>query len=308
MLPLAVSLGWLCYDAPGPFWREAYFVLELLLVTVATRTITWGAATSALSLGVGIAAPAVVFAGVGLNALGLDVSESGVGSWGLVPVLEEALKLVPVMIVAWQVRRRSKMTLNPSDLLLIGCAAGAGFAMAENAQLVTHDPGVLRDMARQYGPSLLVPGAWGAAGYVGHAAATGFITAGYGLSIALRRRGRAISRLVLVAPLAYIVMEHMLANLRVDTGSAFTLILGNGRLTPWLFLVMAGAVIANDWRAARQTLTHSRILRFRIAVVRAAVLGQRHVRKPLWQRLHIGTQELRLLNATAWFTFDRRRP
>jgi len=96
--------------------------------------------------------------------------------------------------------------------------------------------------------------------------------------------------------------------LRVDTGSSLAWMLGHGRLTPWLFLVMAGAVIVNDWMAARQTLSHSRILRFRAAVVRAAVLGQRHVRKPLWQRLQIAAQERRLLNATAWLTFDRRRP
>lgn len=48
-LLLAISLVLLFKDAPGPFLREAWFVLELLLVTLATRTVTWASASSALS-------------------------------------------------------------------------------------------------------------------------------------------------------------------------------------------------------------------------------------------------------------------
>jgi RsiW-degrading membrane proteinase PrsW (M82 family) len=307
LAPLAFSLVWLCYDAPGPFAREAYFVVELLLLTIGTRTVAWGMALSGLSLGIGVAAPAVVFIGTGLSAIGLDPSDVDFTSWAIVPVLEEAIKLLPVAYLAWQYERRAKASFNPSDFLLIGCAVGAGFAMVENAQLVVHDPGVLRDMALQYGPSLLVPGAWGETGFVGHAAATGLIAAGYGVSVSLRRSGRAIGRLVLIAPFLYIVMEHMLANLRVTTGSDLALALGNGRLTPWLFLVMAGVAIVLDGRAAALVLTRSRILRMRFRIAKGTLLGRLPVRKPPQQRALLAAQELRLLNTVAWLTLDRRR-
>ena len=142
---------------------------------------------------------------------------------------------------------------------------------------------------------------------MGHAAATGLIAAGYGVGISLRRSGRAIGPLVLVAPFAYIVMEHMLANLRVSTGSDLALLVGNGRLTPWLFLAMMAITIALDWRAAAATLKRSRTLMFRYRMVRGAVLGRLPARVPLQQRVLLAAQELRLLNAVAWLTFDRRR-
>lgn len=312
LLPLAISLGWLCLDAPGPFLREAYFVLVIWGLTAATRTVSWGTAVSALSLGIGVAAPSVVLFGVILHKAGLDVSESVFGSWVVVPVVEELLKLAPVGIVAALHRRKTTLTLNPSDWLLAGCAAGAGFAMVENAQLVQHSPGVLRDMARQYGPSWLVPGAWGSVGYVGHAAATGLAAAGIGLARSLSRVAAArhasasLGRAALWAPLGWVIVEHMLANLRVGTGSDLALLLGNGRLTPWLFLGAVAAVVATDLRWARRALAHSRTLRMRVALVREAIIGTTlPKRRAWWPRLRVAAAELRLLNATAWFTLER---
>ena len=312
LLPLAISLGWLCLDAPGPFLREAWFVLVIWGLTAATRTVSWGTAVSALSLGIGVAAPFMVLCGVVMARAGLDLSESVVGSWAIVPLLEELVKLAPVGIVAALHRRKTTLTLNPSDWLLAGCAAGAGFAMVENAQLVQHSPGVLRDMARQYGPSWLVPGAWGSAGYVGHAAATGLAAAGIGLARSLarvaaaRHAGVALSRIVLWVPLGWITVEHMLANLRVDTGSDAALLLGNGRLTPWLFLGAVAAVVATDLMWARRVLAHSRTLRMRVALVREALLGTTlPKRRTVWERIRVAAAELRLVNAAAWVTRER---
>lgn len=86
LLPLVMSLGWLCLDAPVPFLREAYFVVLIWGLTMATRTITWRAAVSAVSLGIGVAAPLMVLTGWLMREAGLDVSESEVGSWAVVPV------------------------------------------------------------------------------------------------------------------------------------------------------------------------------------------------------------------------------
>jgi RsiW-degrading membrane proteinase PrsW (M82 family) len=310
LLLLVFSLGWLLVQAPGPFLREAWFVAVMLGVTVATRSVSWHAALSALGLGVGVAAPVMIALGWLLARAGVDVSEGGAAGWGLVPIAEELVKLATVAGAAWLYKRRSGLTFNPSDWLLAGCAVGAGFAMVENAQLVANDPSVLRDMARQYGPSWIVPGAWGTAAYVGHAAATGFAAAGTGLSIALGRSGSATRRSLkwaaLALPFAWVTLEHILANFRVDTGSRAAALLGNGRLTPWLFLACALLVVALDFALARRAVAHSAIFRRRAAAVRGLLSGS-HLPRPtsLHRRLSVIASERRLLNAAAWVSFER---
>jgi RsiW-degrading membrane proteinase PrsW (M82 family) len=309
---LAISLVWLCVDAPGPFFREAWFVLIVLALTIATRTITWRPSTVALSLGIGVAGPVMVAIGWVLARAGLDLSESDFGSWGLVPILEESVKLLPLAYLAWMYRRKSRLTFNPSDWLLAGCAVGAGFAMVENAELVRHDPGVLRDMADRYGPTWIVPGAWGAAGYVGHAAATGLIAAGVGLSQSLVREARArgrsltIGRAALIAPFVWVTLEHVLANLHVTTGSDATFLLGNGRITPWIFLAVALVLVGRDFRLQSRVIAHSAILRRRRAWTREALTGTRLPKRvDLMRRLQVALAELRLVNAAAWSTLER---
>jgi RsiW-degrading membrane proteinase PrsW (M82 family) len=311
-LPLAVSLVWLLADAPGPFLREAWFVVLLTTLTIGTRTLTWRASLFGVSLGIGLAAPAMVALGWVMARAGLDVSESEVGSWLVVPILEETTKLAAVGLMAWLHTRRTRLTLNPSDWLLAGCAVGAGFAMVENAELVRNNPGVLRDMAEQYGPSWLVPGAWGATGFVGHAAATGMAAGGIGLWFALRRMaagGRVLPWMptaALVAPATWITLEHVLANLHVNTGADAALLLGNGRLTPWLCLALVAGIIVTDARRFSQVLRHSRALRTRQAMIREALLGSQAPTRVVWHRkLVIAATELRVINTTAWLTLER---
>lgn len=320
---LAVAIGWLLIDAPLSTTRELQFVLTVLLATIVTRTVSWRTAAYALSLGMALAVPATILAGHLLGAAGFSVSE-GAGSWGVVPVLEEALKLVPVLLIAILHRRRSGDSLNPSDWLLAGCAAGAGFAMIENAALTGSSPAVLRDMALQYGPHIgglfVVPGAWGAAGFVGHAAATGIAAGSIGVALALRRQrttagSTPLARLkripgpwwtVAAAACAWVILEHALANLYVNTGAGTALLLGNGRLTPWLFVLLVVAVVAVDAAHARQTLARSAILRTRRRLVALAWRGDGvPVRRSRPQIARLYLRELRTLNTAAWATFDR---
>jgi len=310
LILLALSLGWLFLQAPIPFLREAWFVAVMLGATIGSRSVPWNVALSGLGLGMSVASTSMIGLGWLLAQAGLDVSEGGPGSWTVVPVLEELVKLGTVFGAAWLYQRRSRLQFNPSDWLLVGCAVGAGFAMVENAQLVAHDPGVLRDMARQYGPWVIVPGAWGVVGYVGHAAATGFAAGGIGLANALRRgpggKAAPLSWIVMVAPLAWVTLEHVLANLRVDTGSRAALVFGNGRLTPWLFVAFAILVVALDLKLAQRALAHSAIFRNRAAASRALLSGTRLPRPTgLRQRLSVVASERRLLNAAAWVSLER---
>lgn len=303
----AVSVGWLAIQAPGAILRELWFVGVMLGLTLATRTVTYRESLLGVSLGIGLAAPLMLLVGWGLAAAGLDASESELASWAVVPVLEEGIKLVPVCLIAVMHSRRTRRTLNPSDWVLLGCVVGAGFAMVENAQLVRHDPGVLRDMAPQYGPTLLVPGAWGFTGFVGHAAATGMAAGGIGLWLALRRMARVgagsstFASVALVAPAAWVTLEHALANLRVNTGSDLALWLGNGRLTPWLFLGVTALVLTLDGQRAVRAVARSRTFRVRLAMLRAAFGSGRPARQVPWQaRVAAALREVRLINAAAW--------
>lgn len=312
ILPL-LSIVTLWIQAPGPMFRELYFVALMLVLTVFTRSVPWRTVVYGLSIGIGIAAPLVIGAGWLMARAGFDVSESEFGSWAVVPVLEETAKIGLVAVVAWVYRRGTKTSFNPSDWLIVGCAVGAGFAMVENAELVRSQPGVLRDMRLQYGPSWIVPGAWGIAGYVGHAAATGLAAAGIGLGKSLARLAAAgrtsllqAGRAIGVALLAWVTVEHILANLYVNTGSTWTFIFANGRLTPWLFVIVAAVVIYRDYELGRRALAQSSMFRRRRAMLRDAAIGDTPARRtPRWQWAVMATAELRLLNAAAWHSLER---
>lgn len=314
---LAFAVGSLLVQAPGPVWRELQFVLEILLVTIVTRTVAAQAAVSALALGIGVAVPASVLVGHAFTALGADMTDAP-ANWAIVPAAEEIAKLVPVAILLAVRQRRTRLAFNPSDYLLLGCAAGAGFGMVENAMLVEKSGRVFRDMLDFYGPHVggfyLVSGAWGEAGYVGHAAATGLVTGALGLSLALRARTRRGEErppfpwfVPAAAGAAWIVGEHLLANLHVDTGSKATFILGNGRLTPWIFVGLAAYVVWSDWRAARATLRQSPSLRKRLGLLWTALTktGGRPPKSRVALTALFAAQ-VRLLNATAWFVQTTR--
>lgn len=51
------------------------------------------------------------------------------------PIAEEALKLAPLALLTWQGRRLWNWQLGATDILLIAVAAGAGFAVVEDAYI-----------------------------------------------------------------------------------------------------------------------------------------------------------------------------
>jgi RsiW-degrading membrane proteinase PrsW (M82 family) len=249
-----------------------------------------------------------VLLGHGLEAIGIDPADAP-ANWTIVAVLEEVVKFLPVLLLSARLWRTLRVTFNPSDWLLLGFAAGTGFALVENTLLVQESSSAAADMRRHYGPHIggfyLVPGAWGAVGYVGHGAATGLVGAGVGLSLWLKRSGVKV-RFPFWVPAAaafgWIVVEHALANLHVNTGSDATFILGNGRLTPWFYLAVVAAVIVIDARRARASLARSPVLRKRIGLLKSALMRTRPpAPKSRVTVARMLASQLRLLNAAAWF-------
>jgi hypothetical protein len=106
----------------------------------------------------------------------------------------------------------------------------------------------------------------------------------------------------------WIVLEHILANLRVSTGSDAALLLGNGRVTPWLYLVIVAAVLFIDARRARASLARSPVLRRRIGMLKSALVRTRPpVPKSRVDVARMLAAQLRVLNAAAWLADKRRR-
>ncbi len=310
---VALSVMLMAIGAPGVTWRELQFITTLALATIVTRSMSTRYGISALSLGMGVTTLFVIGAGHAMTAAGIDTIE-GIGNWGVVPLVEETVKLAPVGIVVWLYARRRRFAPNPSDLLMLGCFAGAGFALVENFQLFQQGGGIARDMARQYGPHLgsiyVVPGAWGSAGYVGHAAATGLICGGYGLGLALRDRANGYWWAIPAACAAWVLVEHMFVNLYVNSGSSFALILGNGRLTPWLFTLTSAAIIMLDVSRHRATMARSAVLARRVAMTRAAMMRMLPGARPPAPKsrpaaVMMFLSQLRAVNLTAWYIRDK---
>ncbi len=309
---VALSLLMAAFTAPGATWLELQFLGLVIGATLATRSMGARYALSSLALGLGVTTTLIVGAGHAATAVGVDTTQ-GIGNWGVIPLMEEAVKLTPVLVIAWLYARRRRFEPNPSDLLVLGCAAGAGFAIVENYQLVLNGGGNARDMARQYGPHIgpiyLVP-AWGSAGYVGHAAATGFVAAGWGLGVEMRARAKAWWPSLPAVCAAWIVVEHMLVNLYIGTGADAALLLGNGRLTPWLFVIVAAGVVALDLARHRATLARSATLRRRVAMTRAALLRALPGARPPVPKSRVAAarlflSQLRDVNLTAWYIRDK---
>lgn len=305
-VPLAAALGWLLLDGRRFFLDEAQYLVEILLVTFVTRSVGARLGLSALAWGMGLVAPLTVGIGAALAAVGLDMRD-GSGNGLIVPLVEESLKLLPIGIVAAIAGRWKPRLLNPSDLLLLGSMSGAGFSLVESAYFDGVRTG------ERYGPHLaginLLPTAWGEAGYIGHAAATGFIALGLGLALyAMRRRPTARWWWALpVAVFGWITLEHSLANLYMNTGSSGLLALGGGRVTPWLLLAGIAAAIVVDARSAFATFGRSKELQKRRVMVSAFLSRQWRTRQwPPPRAVFALIGQLRQMNAAAWFDAGRR--
>lgn len=305
-LPLSVALCWLLLDGRRFFFDDAQYLIEILLVTFVTRSVGLRSGWSALAWCIGFVAPLTVGIGTALAAAGLEMT-AGVGNGVVVPIVEELVKLLPVVIVAAIAGRWKPGLLNLSDLLLLGSMSGAGFSMVESSYFDAVRVGV------RYGPHAgginLLPAAWGQAGYVGHAAATGLIALSFGLAAcAARTKPMARWRWALpVTVFGWITLEHGLSNLYVNTGSRMLLALGGGRVTPWLFLAGVAIALTLDARNAAATFKRSKELQKRRVLI-AALLARQWRAKQLPRPGAIGAlvRQLRLLNATAWFDAGRR--
>lgn len=284
------------------FWIEALALLEILLFTFFTRTISARYALSLFCQGIFISAGLMLLIWNVAYNFGVN-PDSVMWSGRVVPFLEELLKITPVLVNAWVVFRARRFLFNLSDWATLAVMGGVGFSILE--KYFWH--GVSFDFT--YGPHLgswyFFPDALGIFvggepfGYVGHAAATGFIGLGIGLGLYLKFSPHTfIQKLWWILPVAafgWVTLEHMLLNTYYADGSTILLTIGGGQLTPWLITIVLGIGLALDIKTAMVYLKQNPDAAQKIKAAWKVVQGH-------WQVETIvnALKHLRVMNLLAW--------
>lgn len=143
----------------------------------------------------------------------------------LVPIVEEAAKAIPVLIVYLSIRRAVWMKATVTDFTVLGLAVGGGYAFHEDALFA-------RVLAEGFdGWGLLFPAVVQDPIFaVGHGVWTGLV--GMGVGVALARRGRPLAWLPAIAAYAVVTLDHGMINDGRERGALL-----DGKLPLWLLVV-----------------------------------------------------------------------
>jgi RsiW-degrading membrane proteinase PrsW (M82 family) len=183
-------------------WKVALLMGGLLLVTIPTRTVTVIELLAPFSLGSAMVGVALL-AGRGLDLL-LGAGNSRGRALGM-PLVEESLKIAPVLWILWRQRRRRARTFGVSDVLLLAAASGAGFNWVEEAFILhsQHSSSFLGE----FPTTEIVGSSHGSHLIAGHAIWTAI--AGLMIGIAMALRGPLVQRLLIgVSGWVWAVMDH----------------------------------------------------------------------------------------------------
>jgi RsiW-degrading membrane proteinase PrsW (M82 family) len=189
--------------------------LWLLLATAFTRTIPLSTLVSFWFVGLYPVVALSVLVGQPLaNAFGVD-NPIVYAVW--VPLTEEALKALPILLFFYLAARRGTWQPSASDGLLLGCAAGSGFAFHEDAMFDRVGGGGWGTAApwSYFFPTL----AQGSGGVIlSHTGWTALVGLAIGLAFLYRDR-----RWTWVLPLAaytLVAFDHMISNYYSNGGAS----------------------------------------------------------------------------------------
>ncbi len=204
----------------------------LLVVTALTRSLPLRWVAGLALLGATTVPMAILLSCLPFSRwLGTD---SHIFRWGVVPLVEEALKVAPLLILLVSRRWRYRATVGASDLLLLGAALGAGVAFYEdalrgwipgfsaNAILEVHRASPHRGLLYLF-PHMSVQASVGtaSAAFIGHAGAAALMGLTLGLARLLRGRlGRVPSWILPLVAWGWSVFDHAVYNVvsGVSTG------------------------------------------------------------------------------------------
>jgi hypothetical protein len=236
-LGLAVLFLIFWINNPHWFWVELWFLLEIIVLTSLTRTLSLKTGISVFLLGITVGFGVVYLIGNGFDLIGMSKTTRSF----IMPVIEELAKLLPLLIVFRLYGGFKNPRLNLSDFIFLGVCAGSGFSMLEkyfwdNVYFpFTYGP--------HFGSAYLFSDALGVYasgepfGYVGHAASTVFVALGLGLTYKFLQSKKPFWPLPILLTFIWIGIEHIILNYYyTPRGEAFMAFSG-GQWTPWIILV-----------------------------------------------------------------------
>jgi RsiW-degrading membrane proteinase PrsW (M82 family) len=161
----------------------------------------------------------------------------------VIPPMEETLKLAPVLWILWQGRRARTWSVGVTDVMLMGAASGAGFALVEDAY-IRHAVGWSAHLAW-----LPITEISGGRLIVGHAIWTALAGMTIGWALLLRNRGKVAIGLG-VCGYVWSILDHAANNYAVHvhgwSANFLNIVTGYGWISIWLFSIGFIGAIAID--------------------------------------------------------------
>lgn len=226
-------------------WTGMLFMLEIIVLSSATRVISVGSVATIFCAG-GLM---FGFAVLGGNVLLPDRSLASRNF--LVPVLEESLKLLPVLYYLWRGRKNNTWAMGMTDVMLLATACGAGFSLLEDAHILEHG-----DVGRvAWLPTTNIVS--GGHMVASHAIWTGLAGATIGLALLLRNRG-LIAVPIAASGYCWAILDHTQNNYRLAhhdfLGTTLGGVTADGWMSVYLFVIAGVVAIAFDLYIIHGTL------------------------------------------------------
>ncbi|MDA0564301.1 PrsW family intramembrane metalloprotease [Streptomonospora sp. S1-112] len=250
--------------AAVPVAAGALWLLAQLAWLSRSRTVAFATLVRVLLLGALLVWPVALVENAASAALGV---ETWVSATYIAVAVEEAAKLLPLLLLRIPARRRFRR-MAAVDYLLLAAASGAGFQLAETL-LRALPQGPWGGVVPLPAPALLafLPGGvvmpHAGVEFAGHAVLTGLIGAGIGLAVVGRRRHGLWLWLVPFAAVWLAVLDHMVFNAavaEVELGAPLELhpatavfygLTGSGGAARWLLAALLLWCVLLDYRMAR---------------------------------------------------------
>jgi RsiW-degrading membrane proteinase PrsW (M82 family) len=227
-------------------WTAALVLGGLLVVTLPARTVTIGQVVEPLCLGGAMLGVAILIGAIFDAMFGAGASRArDIG----IPLIEEVLKILPLLWLLWRDRDDRTQTLGVTDVLLIATACGLGFGLVEDA-FMRHRTGGRWATLWWLPTTIVTSSRRGTQLIAGHDPWTALagLTIGFAL---LLRRPRLQMILIAASGLLWAVIDHVGNNYGIHyrDGLATTLrfVTGDGWVTAYLLLFGIFAAVVYDF-------------------------------------------------------------
>lgn len=233
---------------------NSYVLIWMLLATITVRTVGVRDTMAVFLSGFLLCTTIVYFA---IRPLRNLIDNDFFSSTLLAPLVEETIKLLPLLLILWAYHRRWNRDHGLSDLVVLGFAVGSGMGMAEDilykrniGELFTGTWGWLFPTFYERSPvSTEIFAIWAPSmpqiTLVAHAGWGLIIGFGLGLASIYRRR-RVVALTLALGALALVIIDHAAYNFAAQQSSWFPRLLLDHNLLAFLIVLIVPLSITYD--------------------------------------------------------------